>query len=87
MGDVVVKRAKMDGEQIDKLAVELHGLGERVIDRDTALSWLRDGHSLIPVIEGQRRPALQLVELEDGHAIRTDNQAEAADALPPLPSL
>jgi len=87
MGDVVVKRAKMAGDHIEKLAVELHGLGERVIDRDTVLAWMRDGHSFVPVVGGVRHTALQLVELEEGHAIRTDNAAEAADSLPALPSV
>jgi hypothetical protein len=75
-----------DGK-IDKLAIELHGLPARVIDRDQALAWMKDGHSFIPVVAGDRLPALQLVEVGEGHAIRTDNQAEDADALPDLPSV
>jgi len=87
MADVVVTRASMAGDHIQKLAVELYGLGERVIDRDTAVAWLRDGHSFVPVLGGERHTALQLVELEEGHAIRTDNAVENADQLPALPSV
>lgn len=87
MGDVLVKRATLADGHVAKLAVQLHGLGERVIDRDTALAWMRDGHSLVPVIAGRRLNALQLVELEEGYAIRTDNVAEGSDALPGLPSV
>ncbi len=88
MGEVLVKRATIRDGTIAQLAVVLEGLGERVIDRETAVAWMRDGHSLIPWVAGQRRVALQLVELADaGHAIRVDNTAEAADSLPELPSV
>ncbi len=87
MGDVLVKKATMADGKIDKLGVELHGLPPRVIDRDQAVAWLKDGHSLIPVAGGVHHPALQLIEVGEGHAIRTDNQAEDADTLPDLPSV
>lgn len=87
MGDVLVKRATMSDGKVAKLAVQLHGLGERVIDRDTALAWMRDGHSFVPVVGGRRHTALQLVEVGEEHAIRTDNAAEASDHLPELPSV
>jgi hypothetical protein len=87
MGDVLVKRATMAGDKVEKLAIDLHGLPSRVIDRDTAVAWMRDGHSLIPVVGGERLAALQLVEVGDAHAIRTDNAAEDADTLPELPTV
>ncbi len=87
MADVLVKRATLAEGKVDKLAVELHGLGERIIDRDTALAWMRDGHSLVPVRGGARGQALQLVEVGEAHAIRTDNVAEEGDRLPELPSV
>ena len=59
---------------------------DRTIDRDLAIAWMRDGHSLIPILAGQRGPALQLVEVGDGFVIRTDNQPVDEDRLPPLPS-
>lgn len=87
MGDVLVKRAAMAGDRVERLEVALHGLPDRVIDRDTALAWLRDGHSLIPMVGGRRGTALQRVEAGDEQVIRVDNAPIAADALPDLPSL
>jgi hypothetical protein len=83
MGDVLVKGGSISGERIATLDVDLHNLPKRSIDRETALRWLRDGHSLIPVIAGKRQPALQLVEVADGEwSIRTDNLPVAQDSLP-----
>ncbi len=86
MGDVLVRGATLGGGKIEKLAVDFHGLPSRTIDRTTALAWLKDGHSLVPVKNGSRLPALQLVEVDDERwAIRTDNQAVDEDAVPDLP--
>lgn len=82
MGDVLVKRGSVSGGRIGSLVVGLAGLPERTIDRDTAVAWMKDGHSLVPVIGGRRAPALQLVAVGDGHAIRTDNAPVDEDALP-----
>ena len=83
MGDVLVRGGKVTGDRITELEVELHNLPKRTIDRDTALAWLRDGHSLVPVMRGERQPALQLVEAGEGEwVIRTDNEPLAKDALP-----
>ena len=88
MGDVLVKAATMAGDKVEQLSVDLHGLPSRTIDRDTAIAWMRDGHSLVPVVQGHRLAALQLVTIgDDAHAIRTDNQPEDADVLPDLPAL
>ncbi len=86
MGDILVKRGSVVDGKIRELVVQFHGLAERTIDRDTALSWMRDGHSLIPTVNGKRLGALQLVDLgEEAFAIRHDNTATDEDALPPLP--
>ena len=88
MGDILVKGATVSNGKIEKLRVDLHGLPERVIDRDTAIAWLKDGHSFIPVVRGSRQTALQLVELADkegAYAIRTDN-ASGDDLVGDLPS-
>ncbi len=88
MGDVLVKKGTVSDGRIAKLEVELHGLGTRIIDRDTALAWMKDGHSLVPVVGGQRGTALQLVELpgdEPAWSIRTDNAPEGSDTLGELP--
>ena len=88
MGDVLVRRATLADGKISKLEVDFHGLSPRTIDRDTALSWMRDGHSLIPLLAGQRKPALQLVDLGDGAwSIRVDNQAVDEDTVPELPQV
>ena len=83
MGDVLVKSATLAEGKIEKIEVDFHGLPSRTIDRDTALAWMKDGHSLVPVVAGRRLPALQLVEVSDeSWAIRTDNQPVAEDAVP-----
>lgn len=82
MGDVLVRQATLSSGKIQSLHIDLHGLPSRTIDRDTAISWMRDGHSFVPVVQGTRQPALQLVEVEDGWSIRTDNQPLAEDAVP-----
>jgi len=85
MGEVLVSGGSLTAGRISSLSVELIGLGTRTIDRDTALQWLREGHSFLPVRAGQRLSALQLVEVADGDwSIRTDNKAVPEDALPPL---
>lgn len=83
MARVEVHGGRIADSTITELTVRLQGLPERTIDRDTALSWMRDGHSFLPIVGGQEQPALQLVEVEpDAFHIRTDNAAEAADSLP-----
>jgi hypothetical protein len=85
MGDVLVRQASLAKGRIESMKVGLHGLPDRTIDRDTALAWLRDGHSLVPVHRGDRLPALQLVDLGNGEwSIRTDNQALPDDEVPDL---
>lgn len=86
MGDVQVKRATMNGNRIERLVVGIERLPDRTIDRAQAIRWMRDGHSLVPVLAGVRGTALQLLEVGDqGFAIRTDNQPIDEDLLPPLP--
>lgn len=84
MGDILVRGGTIKDGRIDALKVDLHGLPQRTIDRATALAWLKDGHSFVPVRGTQRLTALQLVEVDDELVIRTDNAAVAEDALPDL---
>lgn len=84
MGEVLVTGGAVEGGRITSLTVELIGLPGRTIDRDTALAWLADGHSLIPRVGGRRGTALQRVEVGDDLFIRADNAPEPADALPAL---
>lgn len=82
MAFVEVQAGSVSGGKIARLTVKMHGLPVREIDRDTALAWMIDGHSLVPVARGEKQPALQLVEVGDERFIRADNAPTAADALP-----
>lgn len=88
MAHVHVTGATKDGDRIAKLAVQLPGLPARVIDRDTALAWMKDGHSLVAYRGGVRGTALQLVEVGDEAElfIRADNAAKAKDSVGDLPA-
>ncbi len=87
MGDILVKGADLADGRITRLRVKIDRLPERVVDREIALKWLNDGHSLVPSpAPGRRLPALQRVEVPDaGVFFRTDNEPVSQDALPDLP--
>ena len=82
MADIEVHRGKVSEGRIASLEVHFHGLPKRTIDRDTAIAWLKDGHSLVPVTSGSRGTALQLVEAEGEVFVRDDNTAASCDHLP-----
>lgn len=82
MADIEVHRGSVSGGRISSLEVHFHGLPHRSIDRDTAIAWLRDGHSLVPVTGGERGIALQLVEADGETFVRNDNSATSSDSLP-----
>lgn len=84
MALVLVHNGNISGGRISKLRVSLHGLGERELDRDGVLSWMKDGHSFVPLVRGKRLPALQLVKVGEDEEpfVRTDNEATAEDSLP-----
>lgn len=86
MARVEVTNATVNDGTIVSLGVRLSGLPPRTIDRDTVLAWMRDGHSFIPVVDGEDRPALHLVEIVDGddvkHFVRADGHKESADQVP-----
>ena len=86
MARVEVTAGTLAEGKIKSLDVQLSGLPNRTIDRDQALSWMKDGHSFIPVVQGRPLPALQLVEViagdEVSHFIRADTAKESADSLP-----
>lgn len=89
MGHVNVHGADFADDRIEQLRVKIPNLPPRTIDRDTAIAWMRDGHSLIPVVDGAELPRLQLAEIhQDGERaffVRSDTAAEATDKLPDLP--
>lgn len=82
MGDVLVRGGNISEGRITELSVDFHGLPARTIDRDTALSLMGDGHSFVPVQNGERLPLLLLVEVGEEHFIRNDPSPEPADTLP-----
>lgn len=86
MGQVFVKGATMAGDRIERLMIGIDRLPDRVIDRDTAIRWMKDGHSFIPVAGGRRLPALLLVEVGDALAIRDDTAPIDADRVTGLPA-
>lgn len=83
MARVNVHGADIADGKIASIRVKMHNLPARTLDRDTAVAWMKDGHSFVTA-DGT---ALQLVELEDGHSIRTDNASENADAVGGVPSV
>ena len=89
MAQVEVHGGDLSGGRIHQLRVQMHRLPARTIDRATAIAWMKDGHSLVPVLAGERAPALQLVEVGEPAEwfIRADNQPTTEDALPALPSV
>ena len=86
MAEVYVKGATVAGDRVERLLIGLDRLPDRTIDRDTAIRWMKDGHSFVPMIDGRRAPALMLVEADEALAIRTDTAPVDADLLPALPS-
>jgi hypothetical protein len=86
MGHVEVIGATVSGGRIERLKVKIPNIPVRTIDRDTAIQWLRDGHSLIPVVGGVEQPALRLADVEDVPFIRQDTANAPEDTLPELPS-
>ena len=89
MADLLVRAGTIADGKIEKLTVQLHKLADRVVNRDEAIAWMKDGHSLVPTLNGERQGALQLVEVEGDepqYFIRTDNTPTTEDSLPDLPS-
>ena len=83
MGDVLVKRGTIEEGRITTLTVGFDGLPDRDIDRTTAIAWMRDGHSLVPLTNGQRGSALLLVEADEATlVIRADADKVGEDSLP-----
>lgn len=83
MARVRVLSSSVSNGRIDRLKVDMHGIPAREIDRETAVRWMRDGHSFVPVVHGQELNALHLVEgPDDAFYIRTDGASVAEDALP-----
>ena len=89
MGHVQVVGADVAAGKVERLRVKIPNLPPRTIDRKTAITWMKDGHSLIPTVRGAVASALQLVEVGDEPElfIRSDNEPKAEDLLPGLPNV
>ena len=81
MARIEVHSVSMNGTQIQSLNVKIHQLDLRTIDRETAISWMKDGHSLIPIAGNAFKAALQLVESNGDWFIRENNDAIPEDAV------
>jgi len=88
MARVEVHGATLADGVVETLKVKCHNLPAQTIDKNTAIAWMRDGHSFIPIVNGTELHALQLVDGEDGtpQFIRHDNIPGSTDSLPELPS-
>ncbi|HNC97513.1 MAG TPA: hypothetical protein PKY30_19555 [Myxococcota bacterium] len=86
MADIDVVGAEVKEGRLNSLSVRFKGNLARKIDRDTALDWLAQGHSLIPVSghghHVSRGRALERVEVDGQPWIRCDFLLEAADHVP-----
>jgi hypothetical protein len=85
MADVEVLAADVSHGRLVSMRVRFKNAPERTIDRETALRWLSDGHSLITYAghghHGVRGYAVQKIELGDDAWIRTDTAQKAEDHL------
>ena len=85
MADIEVLHADVQNGRVTTLEVRIHGTSARRIDRDTALAWLRGGHSLIPVAghghHVHRGGAIERIEIEEAEFLRTDTRPTAADEI------
>lgn len=83
MADIDVLSADLQSGRLQSLKVSFKNASPRTIDRATALHWLREGHSLIPVSghghHVTRGTALERVEVDGAEYVRTDTQAVAQD--------
>lgn len=83
MADIEVVSAQVSNGRLNGMKIRFKGNLERELDRDTVLRWLREGHSLIPVVghghHVHRGPCLELVEVDGEAFVRTDRRGEAVD--------
>lgn len=83
MADVEVYAAELEGTTVKALTVRFKGTAARTISRDTALHWLRQGHSLVTHAGGAHHPvrghAIERVEVDGESFLRTDVKPEPAD--------
>ena len=83
MGHVRVHGADVSDGRIAQLRVKMHKLPARTIDRDTAIAWMKDGHSLVPVVDGSPISALQLVDRLGLQLLRMPRPQEVVERFGP----
>lgn len=85
MADIEVLKADIQGGKLSSLELRFKGTEARRIDRDTALAWLRDGHSFVPVAghgyHVTRGAGIERVEVDGAEYLRTDTKLVAADEI------
>ena len=85
MADIEVLRAALSGGRLTRLQVKMVGVRPREISRDTALSWLAGGHSLIPVAgHGHatvRGAAIERIDVGEEAFLRTDTRVLPEDSV------
>lgn len=85
MADIHLLAADVHDGRVRSLTVRFPNARSRVIDRETALHWLAEGHSIIPVHghghDLRRGPALERVEVDEAPYLRTDTRLVAADEI------
>jgi hypothetical protein len=83
MAYIDVLSADVKSGRLQALTICFKNASPRTIDRETALGWLREGHSMLPVHghghDVHRGAALERVEVDGVDFIRTDTRAVAAD--------
>lgn len=85
MAEIEILHANLANGRIEKLEVRILNAAKREINRETALAWAREGHSMIPVAghghDVSRGAGLSLVEVGEDVYLRTDTKAEPADVV------
>lgn len=85
MADIDILHAHLTAGRIQTLEVRFKNTEARTVNRETALSWARDGHSLIPIAghghHVSRGHALSALEVGGEVFLRTDTRAETSDCV------
>ena len=83
MADIDILHAHLNAGRIQTLEVRFKNAEARTVTRETALSWAREGHSLIPIAghghHVTRGHALSAIEVGEEVFLRTDTRADAND--------
>ena len=85
MADIDILHAHLNAGRIQTLEVRFKNAEARTVTRETALTWAREGHSLIPLAghghHVTRGHALSAIEVGEEVFLRTDTRADANDCV------